>query len=95
MVLVAPCTSIQRVSEIVQFHTKNMFGKDTDITFSIEGRVKHSRQGKTNPYVTLHEFLLNKKLCLVATLNVIMKHTSTGESMPELQMFFKLYRKRQ
>ena len=48
-VAVVALYGIKRGSEMVQFHTKNMFGNETENTFGIERWVKHFRQGKTNP----------------------------------------------
>ena len=70
-------TAIPRVSELAMLDTQWLIKKEDVYTFQLEGRAKHSKQGKPTPPIIFTKFTPNSKLCPLRTIDTYLEKTET------------------
>jgi len=87
--LLSICT-IQRGSEMTKLDTKYMFRSDTCYVLGLQGRIKHSRQGKSNPPIYLTNFPQDTLLCPVTTLDAYLQRSAPWRASGESKIFLSI-----
>ena len=67
--------SPSRGSELIYFDINSMGTTPTQYEFFLEGTVKHSKQGMTNPSIKYHAFQKETKLCPIETITIYLQRT--------------------
>lgn len=69
-------TAIPRASELAMLDIKWLIKKEDSYTFQLEGRAKHSKQGKPTPPVIFTKFENNAKTCPIQAIDSYIERTS-------------------